>query len=314
MAYKLDITPISDSAQMPIKKGTLQFLQLAHSNTANEILTAMVGPDFDALKMYVLWGCKNTGTYPAYNISSGAVWYLGEVYHFDGASFSVTGSNVAVVKLSTTQYTSDADPVTFTDASTHNVHNIRKVTIENAVSGSGLQDYVDVIFDAVRFTQATTLVAGVAELATQAEVDGGVNALTIVTPSTLEGRYGAVLSAWTLRSDTADVTVTGGTGTSVLSSFIKYKILGKTMHIQGRFSVDNTTAPTGFSVLLPESKSCNTGFGTMVNADIIDGTSKNGGGYANITTGSPTLIQFIPTSLTNTVTTVVVYNATIEIA
>lgn len=210
MAYKLDITPISDSAQMPIKKGTLQFLQLAHSNTANEILTAMVGPSFDALKMYVLWGCKNTGSYPAYNISSGAVWYLGEVYHFDGASFSVTGSNVAVVKLSVTQYTSDADPVTFTDASTHNVHNIRKVTIESAVSGSGLQDYVDVIFDAVRYPQATETVSGVAQIATQAETNAGLDNTTIVTPARLSFRT-ATFSRTGIAELATQAEVDGGT-------------------------------------------------------------------------------------------------------
>lgn len=184
----LDVSPISDVAQMPIKKGTLQFLQDAHKETVNNVLLALAGPDFDGTKMYVLWGCENTGTYPAYDISAGAVWYLGEVYAFDGAAFSVTGANVAVVKLDITQYTTNADPVTFTDAVARNVHNVRKVIIGDYVSGSGLQNFEDVIFDAIRFPQATETVLGVAKIATQALTNAGVDNTTIITPARLSFR------------------------------------------------------------------------------------------------------------------------------
>lgn len=188
MSKVLDVSPISDVAQMPVKKGTLQFLQDAHKETASNILLALVGSAFDGTKMYVLWGCVNTGVYPAYNISAGAVWYLGEVYPFDGASFSVTGADVAVVKLDVTQYTTNADPVTFTDAVARDVHDIRKVTIEAGATGSGLQDFSAVIYDAVRYPQATETVKGVAEIATQAETNAGLDNTTIVTPARLAFR------------------------------------------------------------------------------------------------------------------------------
>jgi len=185
MARILDISPITDAAQMPIKKGTLQFLEDAHKISLNQALLGQVGDSYNGLNCYVLWGCVNTGSFPNYDISAGAVWYLGEVYEVDATTFTITGGNVAVATVVTTQYTTYADPVTFTDASTHNVHNIRKVSIGAAASGSGIADFSDLVYDAVRYPQATETVIGVAEIATQAEVNAGLDDERIVTASKL---------------------------------------------------------------------------------------------------------------------------------
>lgn len=293
MARILDITPISDSAQMPVKKGTLQFLQDAHKISLNQALIAQVGDSFNGLSCYVLYGCKNTGSYPNYNISAGAVWCLGEVYEVDAASFAVTGGNVAVVSVVTTQYTTNADPVTFTDASSHNVHNIRKAVIGTGTSGSGISDYADVVFDAVRFPQATETVIGVSKVATQSDVNTGTNDTKFITPAKLAGTN--LLNAWILKSDTSDVTYTvTGIGVTVDESNIKYKIIGKTMSIAFEFKVTQSINPcTAFYLLLPASKQLNIGFDVFFDIWATDAGSRvtmNG----ELKNSDPTKIKFYP--------------------
>lgn len=315
MSRKINVTPISDTAQMPLKKGSIEFMQLSKQIDITQLVIGAIGDSFDGSKMYVLWGCENTGIYPNYNISAGAVWFFGEVFEVNDAIFAVTGSDVAVMSLDVTQYTTDADPVTFTDAVARDVHDIRKITPQAGASGSGYANYSAIVFDAFRYPQATETVKGVAELATQIETDNGLDDLRIVTPAKLEGAYGMVKNAWTLRSNVADVTVTGGSGITVTTSLIKYKTIGKTMHIQGVAVITNTTAPNTFSILVPDSKTCNLGFGGNVAVSIFDNATAKYG-YGGIADGSDTIVIALGdgVSLTNTHTITVRYSATFEIA
>ena len=133
---KLDVSSISDSSQMPVKKGTLQFLQDSYTEITKSVMSSLAGGNnYDPAKVYVLYGVINSGIYPVYNIVEGAVFYNGEIFQVDAASFTATGSNVAVCNIVQTQYTTDADPVTFTDASVRNIHNIRKMGISQGASG-----------------------------------------------------------------------------------------------------------------------------------------------------------------------------------
>jgi hypothetical protein len=51
-----------------------------------------------------------------------------------------------VLNIAITNYSSDADPVTFSDGSVYNIHNIRKVAISCGASGSGdVCDYTDLV-------------------------------------------------------------------------------------------------------------------------------------------------------------------------
>lgn len=143
---KLDISPISDSSQMPLKKGTLQFLQDSYYEIVNAVMSALVGPGYDPTVVYMLYGGINGATAPAYNITAGAVFYNGEVFLMDGAAFTTTGTNVAVISIIQTQYTTDADPVTFTDSAVRNVHNIRKIQVTQGAAGSTIANYGQVFF------------------------------------------------------------------------------------------------------------------------------------------------------------------------
>jgi hypothetical protein len=137
----LDVTPITDASEFPVKKGTLQFLQDAHQETMAALIEALIGAAYNPAVVYILVGVVNSGTYPAYSITAGAAFYNGEVFLIDPATFTATGSNVAIFQIVVSQYTTDADPVTFTDTTVRNVHNIRKLQIVQGATGSGIADY-----------------------------------------------------------------------------------------------------------------------------------------------------------------------------
>lgn len=143
---KLNTTPITDAAQFPLKKGTLEFLQLAHREVSSAILIGLIGNSYNPNTVYVVYGCVNSGTFPNYSITQGAVFYQGEIFLVDAISFTATGSDVAIFNILTTQYTDNADPVTFTDSTVKNVHDIRKVSITAGSSGSGIANYSQAFF------------------------------------------------------------------------------------------------------------------------------------------------------------------------
>lgn len=140
----LDISNISSSNAMPVKSGTLQFLQDAHKETIAGLITNIL-PNPISGTVYIISGCVNSGTGSVYNISSGVIYYNGEIFNFDGASFTLTGLQKAYARIETTQYITNADPVQFTDGVNRNVHNIRKFVVENTITSSGLPEFKDFI-------------------------------------------------------------------------------------------------------------------------------------------------------------------------
>jgi hypothetical protein len=143
---KLKITNITNSAAMPVKSGSLEHIQLAAQEAISSTVKGLLNETYDPTKGYILHGCVNSGTGANYVISAGAVYINGEVYQIDAASFSISGSNVAVGVITTTSYTGNgvnADPVAFTDGNTYNVHDIRKIVFQAGLSGSGAFDYID---------------------------------------------------------------------------------------------------------------------------------------------------------------------------
>lgn len=140
----LDISPITDAAELPIKGGTLQFLQDAHKEMFAAIVVALLSPTFNPATPYILYGCINSGIGSLYNISAGVIFWNGELFYVAAANFTATPSNTAVCSIVTTQYAGNgvnADPVTFTDTSDHNVHNIRMIVVTQGVSGTTIFDF-----------------------------------------------------------------------------------------------------------------------------------------------------------------------------
>jgi len=137
----LDVSAITDSKQFFPKQGTLQFLQDAYKEQLNNLCLALLGSiAYSPTTAYVLFGCVNSGSGSNYVINAGAIFYNGEVFSVPAVSLTASG-NVPVANITTVQYTNNADPVTYSDSTTGNIHNIRTITIGLGASGSGIADY-----------------------------------------------------------------------------------------------------------------------------------------------------------------------------
>lgn len=142
----LNNAPLSNSAQFFPKKGTLEFLQLAHKETAAATMIALIGSSYSTSTVYVLYGVVNSSVAPIYTISAGWVFYNGEFYEVAAVNFTATGSDVAVFSLITSQYTTDADPCTFGDTTSHNIHDIRKLQLTAGAPGSGIANIAQAFY------------------------------------------------------------------------------------------------------------------------------------------------------------------------
>lgn len=141
---KLDVSAISPSNGFPVKSGTITHLQLAYQEAISETAKGIIGYGYDPTKGYILNGCLNSGSGSSYIIASGSIYFNGEVYLVDPATFTISGSNVAVGTI-TVSFNSSAvsDPVQFQDGVNRNVHQIRKIVFAPGLSGSGAVDYVN---------------------------------------------------------------------------------------------------------------------------------------------------------------------------
>lgn len=133
---------ISGSTQLPIKKGTLDFLQDQSEEVLVMLGKTLVGPDYSTSVPYALYGCVNTGSGSDYVISEGIILYNNDLYISPAATFTVVGINTAVCTI-TTQYVTgtESDPVEHTDGIQHDVHSDHKVIIASGITGSGSFNY-----------------------------------------------------------------------------------------------------------------------------------------------------------------------------
>lgn len=142
---KLDLSSVSTDNKFPVKEGTVDFLQLAYQEAITALGNNLTGGKAVAGVGYVLYGCINSGSGLNFVISTGAIYYNGEVYLVPAATFTAAGGQTAVGNLVITQYSINADPVLFTDEVLRNVHNIRSIVFASAVSGSGVCDLASLV-------------------------------------------------------------------------------------------------------------------------------------------------------------------------
>ena len=131
---KIVTTDITGSVGFPIKKGTLDHLQESYQEAIASLGKAITD---NSAVVTILHGCVLSSSSP-FIVSSGAVLYNGEVYQVDAINIAA-GVGVLVGNIVTTNGT--ADPHLFTDGNSHNVHNVRKMVITLATSGTGTADY-----------------------------------------------------------------------------------------------------------------------------------------------------------------------------
>jgi len=158
-----------------------------------------------------------------------------------------------------------------------------------------LQALGNIINTNIAATVATETDAGIAELATQAETNAGTDDERIVTALKLFGWFNDKFGAWTLRSNTGDVVPSTVSGTAIISSNIKYKVIGKTMHIAFKFTSTNTTGSAYYEILIPDSKTCNIGFEFAMKGSFSTVADGNVGSVIGITVAAPTKITVVPT-------------------
>lgn len=140
---KLNLADVTSSVGLPVKSGTLQHLQLAYQEALTALANSIIGRSADFANAYVLYGLVNSGTSGAMVVSAGAIYYNGEVFLVD--AFSLTVTDTAVANVVTTFFGTNADPVTFTDGISRNVHQIRKIVFTDDATGSGLFDFADML-------------------------------------------------------------------------------------------------------------------------------------------------------------------------
>ena len=175
---RLSTTPITPSAGYRVKKGSFEFIQDAYKELSAATIIALIGSGYSTSVVYVLYGCINSGTYPVYNITAGAVFYNGEIYYVDAANFTSIGTDVALFSVITTQFTTNADPVTLTDLTVVNIHNIRKMLINSGVAGSTIANFSQaVIMNFIIPAQVNITASG------QAAVSGAYPNININVPA-----------------------------------------------------------------------------------------------------------------------------------
>ena len=139
----LDLSAVTTTIGMPQKSGTLAHIQTAYKEAIAQAIIALIGSGYSTSTMYILSGLVNSGTSSNWNISSGAVFYNGEVFIVNSSTGTITGSNVITLITSQSFYSAGvtADPVQFTDGISRNVHQINQMAISQGLSGSGIANY-----------------------------------------------------------------------------------------------------------------------------------------------------------------------------
>lgn len=139
---KIITTDVVDPlVQQPFTADSLDFLQDANKEMIKAYALSMIGKIYDPTKYYIISGLDSYGTH---QYTEGYVFHDGELYYCPGKSNTTLFVNTPVLNL--VESNAPFDPVTFSDASTHSVHKIRRFIISDAVSGSGTVDYFNCIF------------------------------------------------------------------------------------------------------------------------------------------------------------------------
>lgn len=156
---QLDYTLITASKGQLLKSGSLKFFQDIPTEIGQALIQTHYGVPPTSTTVYILYGCVNSGSGSTYTISAGAVYYQGEIFFVPAASFTASiGTAVASIVM-TPVADSRHDPIWMTDGSTPNVHFERTIIISDAVSGSGVADFVDIVpiqsFDGIHIVGAS---------------------------------------------------------------------------------------------------------------------------------------------------------------
>ncbi|RYD57011.1 MAG: hypothetical protein EOP56_09395 [Sphingobacteriales bacterium] len=133
---------VTDSARMPIKSGSLQFIQEAYREVFKAIGDYLT--DGDPTKAYIIQGVYVDLLSGTWSVTAGWVYCNGAFFRVDPVSFVDVVGQVPVLHIEEDPtLAANQDPVTFTDGVNRNVHLDATVKFKMAVAGgSGVSGYV----------------------------------------------------------------------------------------------------------------------------------------------------------------------------
>ena len=129
----IDTSPITITAAMPLKKGTLDLIQSAYTEILNSLIISLIGENYyGSSTVYILYGCDLYPDGENYAINPGVVFRNGEYFNVP-AQTGLTSTTLYWDAVQTSYLTAtDADPVLFSDNNTHSVHQIRTYQLTTA--------------------------------------------------------------------------------------------------------------------------------------------------------------------------------------
>jgi hypothetical protein len=131
---KINESYATATAGQPHGSESFEWMRDGYIDALDALAKALV-TNYQTGDFLLMHGCVNTGTYPNYVISAGAIYHNGEIYQVPAASFTATGSNVAVGTI--TNAFASFDPITFTDNTTvQSVHENNTIVFTAGASGS----------------------------------------------------------------------------------------------------------------------------------------------------------------------------------
>ena len=146
---KIKTTDIIAGSAMPLKSGSLNHLQSANQegifSLAQSELFQRNGVSAGYANPQALYGLACTVSGSSWSIESGCLVFGTEMYLCDTTLGISLGLGQVVVGTITTTYltATNADPVVFSDSTSNNVHEIRKIVWSAGASGSGSFDFVN---------------------------------------------------------------------------------------------------------------------------------------------------------------------------
>ena len=203
-----------------------------------EMIADAFGKIIDINDAVILTGMKVTGS----DISDGYMSYNGEIYQFKGGSF--TGTIVLVQDVTNVEY--NTDPAN--SGQLQSLPTYYKRYARNGQAGEGFKDIAydefvrldSLINISERTKQATEYKKGIAEIATQAEANGGTDDSRIITPKKLAAR-----TATETRKGLAEIAtqseVNAGTDDTkiVTPAKLQEKLNNSTFGVVAEFVIDN---------------------------------------------------------------------------
>lgn len=148
---KIDTTQVTDPTSLqPFTTKSLAFLQGAYQEAMQAIVRGLVG-ELNWTQITVPGGIALGGVYPSGNNLGEGFIIASETGNIEDAEIFYYAGQTGVLAYPTPVFdlleTNDgvADPVEFSDGVSKNVHKVRRLTVLNQASGSGMFDYANLV-------------------------------------------------------------------------------------------------------------------------------------------------------------------------